>query len=155
MTRIAMTDNLRFEIDALNELTRTELADRWQKAHGCLPPKGIKRNLLMHSAAWQLQARQLGGLKGEAKRTLQRMIKAGWPTSGNNHDVGSNRKPVRHLRGKLAPGVRLVREWNSRLHVVEVVDDGFLYDGKAYSSLTAVAKRITGTNWSGPRFFGL
>ncbi|MEM7464636.1 MAG: DUF2924 domain-containing protein [Pseudomonadota bacterium] len=150
-----MTDKLRLEIEALKDLTRTELVERWRKAHGCLPPKGVKRHLLLHSAAWQLQARQLGGLKGEAKRTLQRMIIAGWPARSDGKGVGGNRKPVRHLRGKLAPGVRLVREWNGRLHVVEVVDEEFLYDGKPYSSLTAVAKRITGTNWSGPRFFGL
>jgi Protein of unknown function (DUF2924) len=155
MSRIAMTDRLRQEIDALDDLPREELVGRWQKAHGCLPPKGIKRNLLLHSAAWQLQARQLGGLKGEAKRTLQRMIRAGWPAHGDGQGSGSNHKPVRHPRGKLAPGARLVREWNGRLHVVEVVDDGFLHDGKTYRSLTAVAQRITGTNWSGPRFFGL
>ena len=150
-----MTEKLRLEIDALNDLTRAELVERWQKAHGCLPPKGVKRNLLLHSAAWQLQARQLGGLKGEAKRTLRRMIRAGWPARADAQDIRCNHKPVRHLCGKLAPGVRLVREWNGRLHVVEVVDDGFLHDAKTYRSLTAVAKRITGTNWSGPRFFGL
>lgn len=58
-------------------------------------------------------------------------------------------------RGPLLPGTRLLREWNGRQHFVDVVDDGFLFDGKAYRSLSAIARRITGAHWSGPRFFGL
>ena len=53
------------------------------------------------------------------------------------------------------PGTRLVREWNGRTHVVDVIEDGFVFDGKTYRSLSAIAKRITGAHWSGPRFFGL
>ena len=161
MSRIATTDKLRRKIDALEDLTREELVERWQKAHGCLPPKGIKRNLLLYSAAWQLQTKHLGGLRGDAKSTLRRLINAGQPTPatrssrGNVVRRGRTTQPINHLRGKLAPGVRLVREWNGRMHVVEVIEDGFCHDGKTYRSLTAVAKRITGTQWSGPRFFGL
>ena len=55
----------------------------------------------------------------------------------------------------LKPGTRLVREWNGRTHVVDVSEDGFVFDGKTYASLSAIAKRITGAHWSGPRFFGL
>ncbi len=161
MSRIAMSDKLRREVEALDDLTREELVARWRKAHGCPPPKGIKRNLLLHSAAWHLQAMRLGGLKGDAKRTLRQLMKA---RSTASPAVGaidipefatSTRKPVRHLRGRLAPGVRLVREWNGRLNVVEVTGSGFLHDGKTHASLSAVARRITGTQWSGPRFFGL
>lgn len=54
-----------------------------------------------------------------------------------------------------APGTRLMREWNGRMHVVDITEGGILFDGKLYRSLTAVARRITGTHWSGPRFFGL
>ena len=49
----------------------------------------------------------------------------------------------------------LVREWNGRTYQVEVIDNGYRFDGKTYPSLTAITKRITGTHWSGPRFFGL
>jgi Protein of unknown function (DUF2924) len=155
-----MTDRLRREIDGLHDLTRQELVERWQKAHGCLPPKGIKRNLLLHSAAWHLQAQRLGGIKGDAKRTLRQLIKPGCAVSQSeaprsDKSAPSGTRPVRQLRGRLSPGARLVREWNGRLHVVEVVDNGFVHDGKTYRSLTAVAQRITGTTWSGPRFFGL
>ena len=47
-----------------------------------------------------------------------------------------------------------MREWNGRMHIVDVADDGFLFDGKTYRSLSAIARRITGARWSGPRFFG-
>lgn len=55
----------------------------------------------------------------------------------------------------LTPGTQLVREWNGRVYRVDVTADGFEKDGQAYTSLSAVAKRITGAEWSGPRFFGL
>jgi Protein of unknown function (DUF2924) len=160
MSQVMMTDKLQREVEVLDKLTREELVKRWRKAHGCPPPKGIGCNLLLHSAAWHLQARRLGGIKGNARQTLRRLVKArsaapAMDPPGESRCDASGRKPVRHLRGKLAPGVRLVREWNGRLHVVEVTESGFLHDGKIYASLTKVAERITGTHWSGPRFFGL
>jgi Protein of unknown function (DUF2924) len=56
---------------------------------------------------------------------------------------------------RLKPGARLVREWQSRTHTITVTEDGFEYAGLNYPSLTKIAKKITGTHWSGPRFFGL
>ena len=55
----------------------------------------------------------------------------------------------------LKPGARLIREWGGRTHTVTVTEDGFEYGGRSYSSLTTIAKAITGAHWSGPRFFGL
>ena len=55
----------------------------------------------------------------------------------------------------LKPGARLVREWHGRTHTVTVNEDGFEYAGMSYSTLTKVARKITGAHWSGPRFFGL
>ena len=57
--------------------------------------------------------------------------------------------------GSVSAGTHLVREWNGRTYQVEVLDSGYRFDGKTYPSLTAITKRITGTHWSGPRFFGL
>ncbi len=56
---------------------------------------------------------------------------------------------------RIAPGMRLIREWNGSSHVVEVVDGGFVWNGKRYGSLSAIARAITGARWSGPRFFAL
>jgi hypothetical protein len=52
------------------------------------------------------------------------------------------------------PGTRLLREWGGALHEVTVTDKGYEYRGVIFTSLTAVATEITGTRWSGPRFFG-
>ncbi len=56
---------------------------------------------------------------------------------------------------KIAPGMRLIREWNGSSYMVEAVDGGFVWNGKRYGSLSAAARAITGARWSGPRFFGL
>lgn len=57
----------------------------------------------------------------------------------------------------LPAAATLVRVWNGRSHEVTVAEGGraFVYRGTTYRSLTAVARVITGTEWSGPRFFGL
>jgi hypothetical protein len=59
------------------------------------------------------------------------------------------------LRRPLLPGARLLRDWQGRTHVVDVVEGGFLYEGRMHRSLSAISKQITGAHWSGPRFFGL
>jgi hypothetical protein len=55
----------------------------------------------------------------------------------------------------LKPGTRLVREWQGRTYEVLVLDDGLSWHGTSYRSLSALARKITGTAWSGPLFFGL
>lgn len=56
---------------------------------------------------------------------------------------------------KLSPGTKLVRDWHGVGHTVTVLEKGFDYDGKVWSSLTAIASAITGSKWNGPRFFGV
>lgn len=56
---------------------------------------------------------------------------------------------------RLKPGARLVREWHGEAHEVLVVEGGFLWRGERRRSLSVIASEITGTHWSGPRFFGL
>jgi hypothetical protein len=58
-------------------------------------------------------------------------------------------------RQALTSGTRLVREWQGRTHHVSVQSEGFDYEGRTYRSLSAIARHITGTPWSGPQFFGL
>jgi hypothetical protein len=61
----------------------------------------------------------------------------------------------RRQRRKLQPGARLLRGWNGKTHVVDVIEGGYVFEAKVYPSLTAIAGKITGAHWSGPRFFGL
>lgn len=157
------------EVAAIGDLPREELVARWGKAHGCRPPKGVKRGLLERAAAWHLQARHLGGLSPMARKAIRDAIRRGTsqaPSPGHPRDDGSKpdagqdentgRPALKPAIGPcVRPGTRLVREWNGRTHVVDVTSDGFTFDGKSYRSLSAIAKRITGAHWSGPRFFGL
>jgi len=55
----------------------------------------------------------------------------------------------------LKPGTRLVRRWHDKVHTVTVLCEGFEFEERHYSSLTQIARQITGAAWSGPRFFGL
>ncbi len=69
-------------------------------------------------------------------------------------DAVSSTTARSHRRG-VAPGARLLRDWNGKTHVVDVIENGFVFQAKVYTSLTAIARQITGAHWSGPRFFGL
>jgi len=171
MSRIATGDKLRREVEALADLTREELVARWRKAHGCVPPSGVRREILIHSAAWHLQCRRLGGLSAMTRRQLKeamRRVEVGLLRKSSNllngnDEVAKEVKTARDsampasdkTRRALSPGARLVREWNSKTHVVEVIETGFVFEGRVFRSLSAIARRITGVQWSGPRFFGL
>ncbi len=89
-----------------------------------------------------MQEKEQGGLPPEARRML-----------GSGEAVPRRRRPS--ARASLRPGNRLVRRWRGRTYVVEVTDAGLMYDGTRYSSLSVIASKITGTHWSGPKFFGL
>lgn len=150
------------EVAALCDLSRDELVERWEVAHGCSPPKGVKRGLLERSAAWHLQAKRFGGWSRFTKQVLRasNTTREAVPLRRQAASVGAAREEAagKHAfvpKTPPAAGTRLMREWNGRMHLVDVTDKGFVFDGKAYRSLTAIAKRITGVHWSGPRFFGL
>ena len=130
----------------LAQLDAAALQAGWTSLFGRPPPKGMSRRLLELAAAYEAQARIHGGLKPAVRRRLlQAAQPAGLPDA----------KPRRLAPGTLLPGSRLVREWHGRSHTVEVTEDGFLYDGHRYRSLSSIARRITGVRWSGRRFFGL
>ncbi len=141
--------------DRVRELTREQLVIFWQRRWRRPPPKGVSRRLLECNAAWLLQAEGLGGVGAATRRRLNELAEAREDDRGT---TDAARKPVsgpKVSRRPLRPGSRLIRQWQGRTHVVDVVDDGFSYDGRNFSSLTAIAFEITGARWSGPRFFGL
>ncbi|ANK82648.1 MAG: hypothetical protein TEF_18975 [Rhizobiales bacterium NRL2] len=138
-------------------MSRDELAVLWQRRWRRPPPKGLSRRLLEYNAAWLLQAEAQGGLTAATQRRLDTLASAsqsngdGAAEGRRHHGNDDRRTPRRALR----PGSRLVRQWQGRSHVVEVIVGGFAYRGRSYTSLTAIAFEITGARWSGPRFFGL
>ncbi len=151
------------QVTALASLPRDELTAQWQKTHGSPPPKGIRHELLVRSAVWHLQARHFGGLPPATRRTLKAamaevvrgMDKAPSPSVASRDLAASADVPGHRCRTPVSPGARLLRDWNGKTHVVDVIEDGFVFQAKVYRSLTAIARQITGAHWSGPRFFGL
>jgi Protein of unknown function (DUF2924) len=128
------------QIAALEDLDRTALLQRWRSAFGRDAPPRLSRPLMKKAIAYDMQVRAFGGLPVRTIRALKAAAKLKTaPASG--------RPPGR--------GARLVREWNGILHEVDIDDDGYLWRGQRYRSLSAIALAITGTKWSGPRFFGI
>ncbi len=136
--------DLEATIRELADLSRPELTKRWRRLYRTAPPKGISRLFLTRAVAYGMQVKRYGGLKPAVRRQLRKAA-----------DGGSARAAANLKSEKVAPGMRLIREWNGSSHVVEVVDGGFVWNGKHYGSLSAVARAITGARWSGPRFFAL
>ena len=148
------------EVAALGDLSREELAERWTKVYGHAPPKGARRDFLLRAAAWHVQANRLGGLSSDTRRLLRTataQMKKQFATQVGENAAEPNApaSPVTAPRKQLSPGTRLVRDWNGRSHVVDVLEEGFAFEGRLHKSLTAIAHQITGAHWSGPRFFGI
>lgn len=95
--------------------------------------------------AYQLQADRFGDLDAKTMKHLDRFV----------FDTGPATAPLPRAIEAPTPGTVLVREWNGALQRVMVVEDGFSWNGSTYRSLSDVAFAITGTRWSGPRFFGV
>ena len=126
-------------IDALRQL--------WGKRFRGEPPVLSSADVLRRLMAWKIQVEAFGDLDEGTKariRSLQRVERRRAPD-------GTAAGPGLTLR----PGMVLVREWRGVEHRVLVLDHGFEYRDKRYRSLTHVARTISGTQWSGPRFFGL
>ena len=140
-----MSGELEQEIDGLRRTSREQLKDRWRALYKVAPPAAFTPDLLARGIAWKLQERVLGGLSPDAKQVLR----IGGAGEGSRTPRGSASRPT------LRPGNRLVRRWRGRTYVVEATDTGLSYDGAFFGSLSEIATKITGTRWSGPKFFGL
>ena len=99
----------------------------------------------MRALAYRIQERAFGGLKRSIRRVLAKVA----ANSAGGRKVQVEPSPM------LKPGTVLLREWHGSQHQVIVRDDGIVFKGKTYKSLSQVAYRITGAKWSGPRFFGV
>ena len=108
----------------------------------------LRPSFAIREIAWRVQAREAGGMDAETRRLLTRAKR-----SATREPQDRPRK--RRRKTRLAPGATLVRTWRGREHTVTVTEAGFRYDGREHASLSEVAREITGTRWSGPRFFGL
>jgi len=134
---------------ALDALGRDDCIEAWRKQFGRQPPKYVSVQFMRRALACEAQVRIHGGHSPAVRRALERSLK------DDRKPNGKVRPALPASSVALRPGTHLVREWNGRSYQVEVLDDGFRMDGKRYRSLSAIARKITGAHWSGPRFFGL
>jgi Protein of unknown function (DUF2924) len=128
------------EVDWVRSLGIDALRRRWRMTFGAMPPLGLTKDIMSRMIAYRIQEEAFGGLDQDTARLLDRLARGEKPNE---------------LNRRLKPGTVLVREYRGERHTVTVVPDGFLWQDKTWSSLSIIAKAITGTAWNGPRFFGL
>ncbi len=134
------------EVSRLFELPLPELRSEWHRWHPERQmPARLSRDLLVRTIGWKLQEQVYGCSPPALTRKLERLA-AQLERSGTL-DI--------EREANLKPGTALVREWRGETYRVTATHDGFLYEGRPFESLSEVARAITGTRWSGPRFFGL
>lgn len=126
------------EVARIHALAPDGLRRTWRAVFGRTPPASLSTGLLARMIAWHIQERAFGGLDRDTRRFLDSLARAG-------------ASPRRQLK----PGTVLVRDYQGQRHTVTVEREGFDWQGTSYSSLSAIARAITGTAWSGPRFFAL
>lgn len=132
------------QLDELSAMSPAQLRAKWRDVYREAAPD-VSPDLLRRGIAHRLQERVHGKLSTATSREIDRI-------SGQllrNGKIGTRSQIA------LKTGTRLIRSWGNKNHQVVVCDNGFEYQGRRYSSLSQIAEDITGTHWSGPRFFGL
>ena len=132
---------LEAEISRIRALGLNELRTLWRSTFRTPPPPPFTKDLIARFICWHIQEQGLGGLDHIATKLLDGLAQGDNP--------GADR-----LR-RLKVGTVLVREYQGERHTVTVVDDGYVWRDVTYASLSTIARAITGTAWSGPRFFGV
>lgn len=137
--------NLEVQLLELVRMNATQLGELWTSLAES-PVPNVPSGLLRRFIAQRLQEKRHRGLPVLVSRELDAIAAAG-------PGGASNSGPV--LPVIIRPGTRLIREWNGKTIAVTAAEQGFEYDGRHFSSLTQIASEVTGTHWSGPRFFGI
>lgn len=138
------------QIEELNRMSLDELRKRWGDLMG-VDPARLARAYLVRRLAYRLQELAFGGLSAGVRKQLAAIAEAASPEG--RAKMGRRRR--RRTGHQLQPGTRLLREWHGQQYEVVIQEDGFLFEGKVYSSLSAIAKQITGAVWNGRRWFGV
>ena len=133
-------------VAAVGTMSPTTLKLAWTKQFGSEPPDWPP-SLMARAITYAMQAKSPGGLSKRVTKYLDRVADA--------LEARAASDSVAAITTVIA-GTRMVREWHGRIYHVEAMRDGrFLFEGTPYRSLTQIARQITGSGWSGPRFFGV
>ena len=142
---MSRSEQLETELEGVAQMNRHKLLELWNTLMDKEPPSNISSKLMRRAVSYQLQAKALGGLKPASQKQLRKVARG----AGSICPINTKPKTI------IKPGSRLIREWNGKTYVVEVIKGGFVWQEQQYKSLSAIARAITGARWSGPRFFGL
>jgi hypothetical protein len=139
-----MIEDISEQIARLPAMNKVQLLDVWAKHFKNPPPPTLRKQLMVPVLAYRIQEQEFGGLSQRARRRLEEIA------------ASQDRKRARSApRTKDPPqGTRIVRVWRGEIHEVFCTEDGYSYRDKQFSSLSSLAKEITGTHRSGPAFFG-
>ncbi|MCB2135324.1 MAG: DUF2924 domain-containing protein [Rhodobacteraceae bacterium] len=121
----------------------------WQERRGVPAPPTLSGRLMRLALAWEIQADKEGGESPEVRRRWQAVMTRRAGGAGAGDAVSGLSAPP------TAAGTRLLKSWGGETHEVVVTAEGVVWNGKPYSSLSAVARAMTGTPRNGPKFFGL
>lgn len=127
---------------AIESASRTELNGLFEAEFKQTPGRRTSLELMRQNLAWAAQAKAVGDNPTKRRNQLIRAL-----------DRLSGKKPRASIPYR--SGTRLIREWHGTVYEVTVLDTGYAFEGAVYPNLSKIANRITGTKWSGPRFFGL
>ncbi len=142
--------SINVEIARLRGLDIKALRACWRTSFGRDAPLDLARHLLFSILAYRLQADVMGDLDAETIRFLAKIELA-----PSKLEAVPLTRAFDQQRRELSPGTMLTREWGGKHHRVMVLEGGFGWEGRTYRSLSEIARAITGTQWNGPRFFGL
>lgn len=145
--QFADKDPIETLLSDLDSMGVDELRALWKKRFRHKLPGVSTPDLLRRLIAWKIQVQAFGGLDPDTSRQLKSLMRGDERRKPGDASVQS----VVSLRA----GTILVREWRGVEHRVLVLETGFEYRDRRFTSLSHVARHISGTNWSGPRFFGL
>ena len=137
-------DYVRNTLASLEKMPLPQLRAFWTERWGTLPAYRT-RDQLMRAAAWKLQADIHGGVTAKVRREVAEL--------GARFNADRGFTPGAGV--SLMPGMTLIRVWGGKRHEIAVLEEGFVYDGRHFGSLSAAAFAITGTQWNGPVFFGV
>jgi hypothetical protein len=140
-----MDKDLANRIAALPALNKAQLLVIWRENFTKSPPPKLRKELMVPILAYRMQEKEYGGLSHSARKRLRDIARS----------IASEKRPREEAQPSSEKGTRLLRSWHGEVHEVFVTDSGYKYRGNMFSSLSKIAREITGTQWSGPLFFGM
>ena len=157
-----MAQSISRESAALRKMTVPDLRRKYADTFGESTTSRHKQ-FLMRRILWRLQANEEGGLSERARRRAQELAadsdvrltapRVKPPDAGGTTTVSTiqiaqdDRLPM--------PGAIITRRYKGETIEVRVLPHGFEYEGEVYRTLSAVARKVTGTHWNGYHFFKL